>query len=101
MIYVGIDLRDKAAKDQREKQLLMNQQVEAEIVKKRKAAEAKMNQEVDFNFTERDEIIAKDKLQLASLKYDRYATGSVSLGCNIIVVILQIKLVYMLLYSMQ
>lgn len=49
-------------------------------MRKKKEAEDKMQQEVDFNFSERDEISVKDKLRRSSMKYDRYAAGSVALG---------------------
>jgi len=49
-------------------------------LQKIKEAEDKMQQEVDFNFNDRDEISVKEKLRNISMKYDRYAAGSVALG---------------------
>ena len=67
----GIDLRDKAVKEQRQKQMIASQQMEEMRRQKKKEAEDKMQQEVNFNFSERDEISAKEKLRSSSMKYDR------------------------------
>lgn len=67
-------------KDQRQKQLSISRQMEEMRLRKKKEAEDKMQQEVDFNFSERDEISVKEKLRTSSMKYDRYAAGAVALG---------------------
>jgi len=67
----GIDLRDKAVKERRQKQMIASQQMEEMRRQKKKEAEDKMQQEVNFNFSERDEISAKEKLRSSSMKYDR------------------------------
>ena len=59
----GIDLRDKAIKEQRQKQMIASRQLEEMRRQKKKEAEDKMQQEVNFNFSERDEISAKEKLR--------------------------------------
>jgi len=69
-----------ALKDQRQKQLSISRQMEEMRLRKKKEAEDKMQQEVDFNFSERDEISVKEKLRTSSMKYDRYAAGAVALG---------------------
>jgi Ca2+-binding EF-hand superfamily protein len=78
-LRLGIDVRDKARAEQRQKQLELNAQMEQEQAKKLAEASAKMNLEVDYNFSESAEESAKEKLLVASTKYDRYATGAVAL----------------------
>jgi Ca2+-binding EF-hand superfamily protein len=78
-LRLGLDARDKARAEQRQKQLEMNHLAEQESVKKLTEAGAKMNLEVDYNFSEAAEESAKEKLLIASTKYDRYATGAVAL----------------------
>jgi hypothetical protein len=76
---LGIDARDKARAEQRQRQLELNLLAEQESTKKLTQATAKMNLEVDYNFSESAEESAKEKLLVAATKYDRYATGAVAL----------------------
>ena len=76
---LGIDAREKARMNQRQKQLQFAHQVEQENEKKLTSQEQKMNLDVDYNFSETAEENAKEKLRNASIKYDRYATGAVAL----------------------
>lgn len=78
-LRLGIDARDKARMDQRQRQLEMSALAESVSTKRLTDAEAKMNLDVDYNFSESAEDSAKEKLRIASTKYDRYATGAVAL----------------------
>lgn len=78
-LRLGLDARDKARAEQRQKQLELTQQAEQESLKKLNEATQKLNLEVDYNFSEAAEECAKEKLLAASMKYDRHATGAVSL----------------------
>ena len=78
-LRLGIDARDKARMEQRQRQIELNTLAEQEILKKLKYAEEKLNLEVDYNYSESSEEAAKEKLLIAATKYDRYATGAVAL----------------------
>lgn len=78
-LRLGFDARDKARTEQRQKQLEQSLLAEQESVKKLTEAGAKMSLEVDYNFSETAEDSAKEKLLVASTKYDRYGPGAVAL----------------------
>lgn len=78
-LRLGIDARDKARMEQRQRQLELNALAESASTKKLTQAEAKMNLEVDYNFSQAAEESAQEKLKTAAAKYDRYATGAVAL----------------------
>eukprot|EP01039_Chlorochromonas_danica_P011214 gene11214-12506_t len=76
---VGYLAREEEKKHQRSKQALLDKKAEEEREKKMLEAKNKMQLKVDYNFTPDDETTAMEKLRAASEKYDKNATGSVSL----------------------
>ena len=78
-LRLGLDARDKARADQRQRQIELTTLADQGSAKRLSEQEAKMNQDIDYNFSEQAEENAKEKLRAASAKYDRYATGAVAL----------------------
>jgi hypothetical protein len=78
-LRLGIDARDKARAEQRKKNIEQSLQAEEENAKRLLDAAAKMNLDVDYNFSAEAEESAKEKLRISSAKYDRFATGAVAL----------------------
>ena len=76
---LGVEARDKAARNQRNRQQEMNKAAEQEKARKIKESEEKRSMAIDFDISELDVARADQKLLDASTKYDRNAPGCPSL----------------------
>lgn len=76
---LGVEARDKTARNQRQRQQEMNKAAEEEMARKIKESEEKRSMAIDFDFSELDVARADQKLLDASTKYDRNAPGCASL----------------------
>lgn len=78
-LRLGIDARDRSAKDQRLKQKQLNKQAQEEEKAKMDAQENKLSMTIDYDFGEVDIARAEEKFTRASTNYDRAAPGCQSL----------------------
>jgi Ca2+-binding EF-hand superfamily protein len=76
---LGVETRDKTARNQRQRQLELDKLAAEEKARKIKEAEEKKSMAIDFDFSELDVARADTKLLEASTKYDRNAPGCGSL----------------------
>lgn len=76
---LGVEARDKTARNQRQRQIEMNKAAEEEKARKIKEGEEKRSMAIDFDFSELDVARADQKLLDCSTKYDRNAPGCASL----------------------
>lgn len=74
-LRIGFEARDKARLEQRQRQALLDKKAAEEKVKKAEEANKKLKLHVDYNYSERDEEAALEKLRVASTKYDKAAPG--------------------------
>ncbi|KAJ1442366.1 hypothetical protein B484DRAFT_66814 [Ochromonadaceae sp. CCMP2298] len=78
-LRLGINGRDAALRAQRKKQKHLDVAAIAQQESKLSEAQAKMNQDIDFNFSMEAEDKAQEKLRAAAARYDRNAPGAQAL----------------------